>query len=258
VTPDVATIRSKLCDAFCRDVGVWLAGDRVAISLPMTARDGDHITAYAEPKDGGWRVSDMGVTLMRLSYEHDLSKLLSGPRQKLYAATLAEGGLAEDDGDIYVEVPGDALIRGLFALGQGVTKVEGLGLWTRARVESTFYDDLHAALAACVPAESLVENYIVPGVPSAADYPVDYRIMTPNRPLFVFGVSGRDKARLTTIVLQHLIRHAEPFDSMVVCQDVEDLPKADRNRLMNAANDVVAHIGDTDAIEQKIRHRVAA
>lgn len=258
MTLDVATIRSKLCDAFCRDVGVWTSGGRIAISLPMTARDGDHITAYAEQKDGGWRVSDMGATLMRLSYEHDLSKLLSGPRQKLYAATLAEGGLAEDDGDIYVEVSGDALIRGLFALGQGLTKIEGLGLWTRTRVESTFYDDLYAALSACVPAESLAENYIVPSIPSAADYPVDYRIMTPGRPLFVFGVSGRDKARLTTIVLQHLIRHAEPFDSMVVCQDVEDLPKADRSRLINAANDVVAHIGDTDAIAQKIRHRLAA
>ncbi len=255
MTDQVSAIRARLCDAFCRDVGVWSCGDNVAISLPMTSRDGDHITVYAHMENGGWRVSDMGTTLMRLSYDHDLGKLLSGPREKLYTSTLAESGLAEDDGNIYIDVPADDLVHGLFVLGQGLSRIESLGLWTRSRVESTFYDDLRGVLAETVPPEEIEADYIVPNIQNASDYPVDFRITTPGRPLYLFGVNGRDKARLTTIILQYLMRHASPFDSMVVCQDSEELSRADRSRLMAAANDVVPNISDKETIAQKIAHR---
>lgn len=76
--------------------------------------------------------------------------------------------------------------------------------------------------------------------------------------MFVFGVQNRDKARLTTIVLQHLAAHAPFFNSMVVYSDVDDIPKADRNRLMNAANDSVANIADIIAIQTKVQHRMMA
>jgi len=125
-------------------------------------------------------------------------------------------------------------------------------------VESTFSDDLREVLGRIVGRDQLAEGYKVPGVPNSEDYPVDFFINAPGEPLYIFGVNNRDKARLTTIILQHLNKHAGRFNSMVVCADVDEIPKADSKRLMNAANDSVASISDVDLIRSKIAHRMRA
>lgn len=256
---DTATaVREILCASFCKEVTVRERAGAAAVSLPIAGRDGDMLTAYVEQATAGWRISDKGSTLMRLSYENDINKLLSGARERLYNTVLLESGLQEDDGELYAEVPVDGLTMGLFSLAQGITRVEDLGLWTRNRVESTFSDDLRDVLVRIVGSERLVEAYKAPGVPNADDYPVDFYIDTPGEPLYIFGVHNRDKARLTTIILQHLSKHAGKFNSMVVYADVDEIPKADSKRLMNAANDSVASIDDIDVIKSKIAHRLSA
>lgn len=252
------TLRKSLCATFCRDVAVVQRADSIAVSLPIVGRDGDHLTAYVSPTTGGWRVSDKGATLMRLSYENDLTKLLAGARERLFNTVLEESGLQEDDGELFAQVPADSLAMGLFSLGQGVTRVEDLGLWTRSRVESTFNDDLRGILLDAVGADNVVEGYEVPGLPGAENYPVDFFVRTPNVPLYIFGVGNKDKARLATIILQHLAAYTQRFNSMVVYSDVDDIPKADARRLMIAANDAVPSITEREGIRAKIAHRMAA
>ena len=253
---EVEAIKKSLCNAFCQDVDVVERGENIAIALPMAARDGDVMMAYLRPIAAGFRVSDMGSTMMRLSYENDLGKLLSGARGQLYETILKESGLNEDDGEIYVDVPASGLTQGLFTLGQGLTRVEDIGLWTKARVESTFYEDLDRFLMSFLPSDSIEKDYLVPNLPNADSYPIDYYIHAPRRPLYLFGVNSSSKARLATIILQYLQANNEDFESLVVCSNIDDLANQDRNRLMNAANDVVPTIDDTLAIQYKINHRI--
>lgn len=253
-----AAIRESLCATFCKDVAVQERAAGIAVSMPIVGRDGDHLTAYVTEVTGGWRVSDMGATLMRLSYENDLSKLLSGARERLFNTVLQEGGLAEDDGELFIDVPGTELTRGLFALAQGVARVEDLGLWTRNRVESTFSDDLREIILSAAGGDKVVENYEVPGLAGAENYPIDFFVETGREPLFIFGVSGRDKARLATIILQHLAKHSVRCNSMIVYSDVDEIPKLDQKRLMSAANDAVPSIAERATIKAKIEHRLAA
>lgn len=254
---EVAAIKETLCAAFCEDVAVSVRGDLLTVSLPMVARDGDSFTSYLSRVSGGWRISDAANTMMRLSYENDLTKLLTGPRARLFETILSENGLQEDDGEIFLEVPADRLVRGLFQLGQGLSRVEDISLWSRTRVESTFYHDLREVLYATLPADRIEESY-APEIPSGQDYAIDYRIKTEgHRPLFIFGVNGKDKARLTTITLLHLKQQGLKFDSMVVCSDFTELPKQDASRLMTAANDIVPSVADVQAIRDKILDRVS-
>lgn len=259
MTINLESLKAELCRTFCRDVGVTAHGENeVAVHLPMVGRDGDHLTVYVSEDMGGWRISDKGITMMRLSYENDLDRLLSGARARLFQTVLNESGLEEDDGELISVVSADSLIGGLFSLGQGIVRIEDMGLWTRTRVESAFYDDLREIIASVVPEEGRIESFVVPDVHDAGSYPVDYMIKTPGKPLYLFGVLNRDKARLATIILQHLSKHAKSFDSMVVFSDMDEIPSLDRRRLIAAANDVVPSIQDRAVIEQKILHRLAA
>lgn len=252
---DLAEIHKSLCSAFCEDVAVRECGDMLAVSLPLVARDGDQFTAYLARTAGGWRLSDAGTTMMRLSYENDISKYSSGSRGKFYQGILAESGLKDDDGEIFIEVPADRLVRGLFDLTQGLSRVEDMALWSRSRAGSTFYDDLRAALKSILPVGSYEEGYI-PKIADGPAYMVDYRIESKDRPIYLFGVNGKDKARITTITLLHLKQVGESFTSIIVCSDFASLPKQDHTRLAKAANDFVPDIADMDNFRDKVFHHI--
>lgn len=253
---DLASIKETLCNAFCEDVAVAARGEILTISLPMSARDGDSFTTYVTRTAAGWRISDAANTMMRLSYENDISKLLTGPRLKLFETILSESSLQEDDGEIFLEAPADGLVRGLFQLSQGLSRIEDIALWSRSRIESTFYHDLKLAITSIVPASAIDESF-EPAVSGGEDYTVDYQIRTQGRPIYLFGVNGKDKARLTTITLLHLKQVGNKFDSIIVCSDIDELPKKDRSRLMAAANDIVPNISDIDSLREKVHHRMA-
>lgn len=252
-------LRRILCQSWCEGLDVADEQDgSIRMSMPLHDPDGDAITVWARTVMGGWRLSDGGATIMRLSYEHDLDSLLDGSRGKVFERLLSESGLREEEGELAMETQENELGGALLRFGQGLLRVGDLKLWTRNRIANSFYDDLRTRLEACAGRERVHQDYAIPNIPGSGDYPVDFYVEGGSEPLYVFGVPGRDKARLATIVLQHLQTHVPRFNSLVVFQNAADLGNADLRRLMNAANDMVDSIDATDALERKLRHRLQA
>lgn len=258
MTIDLDAIEREICTSLCGSVYVTQRHGMVAVTLPMTARDGDVIVAYLKPESAGWKITDMGTTMMRLSYEMDLNKILTASRGNLYQALLSESGLNDDDGEIYLLSDAQSLMRNLFRFGQGITRLYDIGMWTKTRTESSFYDDLKEAVINIVGVDNLIENYQA-NVPNSQDYVIDFKIETNSkRPLYLFGIANKDKARLTTITLQHLSANNDQFDSIAICSNLSELPKKDSSRLMFAANDIAPDMSDINAIQRKIMHRIQA
>lgn len=251
-------METTLCRALCGSVTVKKRGDALwQVDTPWMFPDGDGYSIYvSQAPTGGLRISDQGLTMMRLSYENDIAKLREGTRGRLLSQVLADAGLSEDDGEFYLDATAENLGTSVMRIGQALTRVHDLTFLNRLRVESTFYEDLREKLHTVVGAERLTEGYVVPGVANARDYPVDYFVSGGASPLYLFGVPNRDKARLATIILQHLVRAGQDFNSMVVFQNAADLPRADLGRLMNAANDMIDSLDATDDFERKLLRRV--
>ena len=101
-------------------------------------------------------------------------------------------------------------------------------------------------------------DYIPPGVPNGNDYPVDYHFAgSDGRPVFLYGVPGRDKARLTTIMLSHFLLHELKFDSLVVFADQREIPRLDLAGLTNVAGTAVACLFAEEDLRRKTE-RLAA
>lgn len=254
---DIKILENQLCSAFCASVSIQQHQDGAVISLPIYDRDGDAFTVYLDSHAGGLQLSDIGNTLMRLSYEHDIDKLLAGSRGRLFETIVGEAGATEDDGELLLQTSADRLIPALFSFGQMMSRISDLSLWSRQRTASTFHDDLKQALEKILPDSDIQEDFIVPKLQGASHYPIDFFINA-EKPLYVFGAHNKDKARLVTIVLQYLKMHGVKFDSLVVCANVDDLPRQDVSRLMSAANDVVPDFSELDVLEEKIKHRIAS
>lgn len=254
MTTNVEKLQNALCKSFCADVRiVKRKGDVLLVDTPFHFPDGDAYSIYLEPlAAGGFRVTDSGHTMMHLSYENDISKFKEGARGRVYEQILAEMDLKEDDGEFYLESAADDLGKNVFRFGQALTKLHDLTFLNRARVESTFYEDLWESMTHIVSPDKVVRDYIYRDMPNAEDYPIDYRIEGKTEPLFVFGIPNRDKARLATIVLEHLLRADAEFKSLLIFANQVEMPRADLARLSNVGGEMVSSLDAQDDLKRKL------
>ncbi len=248
-----------ICDALCADVNIYpKENNSFFIETPFAFNDGDTYSIYLQQlPSGGFRITDYGHTLMHLSYENDIDKFYKGTRNKIFEQIISEMNLEEKEGVFYMDTSKEDIGSTLFRFGQAITKIHDITFLNRFRVESTFYDDLKEFLFNIVPSNNITENYIQETMPNAKDYPVDYRIKGKDLPLFVFGIPNRDKVRLTTIILEHLLREKTEFDNLLVFSDQSTLPRSDLARLSNVGGEMVASLDAQDDLRRKILKRAA-
>lgn len=253
---DLARLQENLCRTLCADIQLQPQDDRVQVDTPFEFPDGDPYLVYLEERPGGLlRVSDAGHTLMQLSYENDIDKFRESTRGRLFDQILAQGETREDTGELYVDTSPDQLGAAVLRLSQTITRINDLTFLNRNRIESTFYDDLSELLGQMVDTTHITRDYIYPDIENARDYPIDYRIEGKADPLFLFGIPGRDKARLATIVLERLLRANARFDSLLVFADQGTIPRADLARLSNAGGEMVATLDARDDLRRKVQRR---
>lgn len=255
---NASELQTELCHALCGIVSVREAATNLwRVDTPWTFPDGDSYVLYVSlSPTGGLRISDQGLTFMRMSYDGELSRFREGTRGTLLGQIVADAGLAEDDGEFFLDLPREQLAIGVLRMGQALTRLHDLTFLNRTRGENTFYEDLRQRLIDLVGKEKLSENYIIKNLANAENYPVDFFISGGSTPLYLFGVPNRDKARLATIVLQHLIASHLNFESMVIFRNTQDMPRKDMDRLMNAANDMIASPDAVDDFERKLLRRI--
>jgi hypothetical protein len=251
-----------LCKQFCAQVKIRRRQNGfVMLDTPFTYPDGDHYPLYlmATPT-GGVRVSDGGHTLMHLSYENDVDKFFTGTRSILLDQVVAEQDIDFDkeSGQFFVEGSLEHLADASFRLGQALTRIYDLTFLNRSRVASTFYDDLKEQIYSIVSEEKVKREYLVPGLPQAENYPVDFYIEgKSSTPIYLFGIPNRDKARLTTIFLQYYLQNKIEFDSLLVFENQQEIPRADLARLSNVGGEQIASLNAEDDFRRKLAKKAA-
>jgi hypothetical protein len=251
-----------LCKQLCTNVSLVERPDGITmLDTPFSFPDGDHYPIYVtETGTGGIRLSDGGHTLMHLSYENDIDKFFEGTRSLLMEQTIAQErvGYDPDKGTFYVDASMEHLADAVFRLGQAITRVYDLTYLNRSHVASTFYDDLQERIKTVIPEEKIKRDYTVLGLPNAENYPVDFLIETKtSTPLFLYGIPNRDKARLATIFLQYLIQNRVNFDSLLVFDNQEEIPRKDLARLSNVGGEMIASLNAEEDFERKLLRKAA-
>jgi hypothetical protein len=208
---------------------------------PFYHEDGDMLEIYLEglKENGKIRISDHGMTIMRLSYEYEID---TPNKRRIFEKMLAENRLLEKDGRLYLEADLDVLYPSVLQFAQAVGKVSNMKLYKREVIKSLFYELLDEFIN-----EQLVrfqpEPKVLP-IPERDDLEVDYSFKGFPRPLYLFGVKDDTKARLTTISCLEFQRADIPFKSVAVHEDFEDLSKKDRKRITSAADKQFVDLDD--------------
>ncbi len=254
--------QEQLCKQFCANVQIHRRGNGIVmLQTPFSYPDGDQYALYlSEVGAGGVRISDGGHTLMHLSYENDVDKYFSSTRNILLRQVVDEQGVgfSEESGQFYVDTTVSNLAESAFKLGQTLTRIHDLTFLNRSRVASTFYDDLKEQLSTIVPEEKIRHNYIVEGLSGAEQYPVDFCIEGKQQaPVFLFGIPNRDKARLATIFLQYFHQQQVDFESLLVFENQEEIPRSDLSRLSNVGGEMISSLNAEDDFRRKVERKAA-
>lgn len=199
---------------------------------PFYHEDGDMIEIYLEKKNNGLiRISDFGMTVMRLSYSYDLD---TEKKRDIFNRIIAENKISEADGVIYTDSKPENLYVNINQLTQTILKISNMRVYKRAVIKTLFYEMVN----------EFVERDLVKfnprtrwyPIPNAEEYEVDFYFPLTAKPIFLFAVKDQSKARLVTISCLEFLRQKISFRSAVVYEDFNTLNQKDRNRILSATD----------------------
>ena len=254
---DIKKLQEQLCRKFCADIKIVSTSDKFMIETPFMFPDGDSYQIYLEPLEmGGFRLKDGGHTLMYLSYENDIDSFQKGRKNILLENIKAEFEIKEDNGEFFINCLSDEIVPSIFKLGQALTKICDITFLNRVRVQKTFYEDLHNNLIGIISQKKIEKDYIFTRLDNAKNYPIDYHIKNKREDFFfIFGVPNKDKAQLTTIILERILRKQIKenfkFNSLTVFDDMGNIPDQSLQRLLNVGGEVVS-LTDKDNFKRKV------
>lgn len=222
---------------------------------PLFHEDGDMIDMFLDlPANGGKsvRISDHGLTVMRLSYSYELD---TPNKLHIFHRIVSENGIQEQNGSLYLDTDWNSLYPAILQFGQTVAKVSNMQLFKREVVQSMFYELLEEFVE-----EKLGQYSPRPNVFPIAerdDLEVPFAFDIPPRPVYLFGVKDNSQARLVTISCLEFQKRLR-FKSVVVHEEFENLSRKDRTRITNAADKQFTTLEDFRENAEEFFEREAA
>ncbi|MGA7235320.1 MAG: DUF1828 domain-containing protein [Bryobacteraceae bacterium] len=207
----------------------------VQILAPLFHEDGDMIDIFLDmPRIAGvpLRISDHGLTLMRLSYSYDVD---TPTKRRIFDRILSENGISEDRGRLYLDTTAEHLYPALLQFAQTVAKVSSMQAFKREVVQSLFYEMLGDFITSTLVRYRPQPDYLP--MSDRDDLEVDWRFEARPRPIFLYGVRDNAKARLAALSCLEFQKRDIIFRSVVVHEDFENgLSKKDQTRITSAAD----------------------
>ena len=201
--------------------------------LPIHHEDGDMVEIYLQESPRGdsyVRICDYGLTLMRLSYTYEIS---TPARQRIFDSILINNGVANEEGNLYLDTHLDNLSESILQVAGCAQKVCNMRYWSREIIRSAFYEDLEDHISAKLTAYSPVpDQFPLPEYPIGVDWSLTYE----SSRFYVFGVHSNDKAKNVVLALLEFKQASLLFTSLVVHEDMEALGKKEHIYLTRNAD----------------------
>lgn len=227
------------------------------ILVPFFYEDGDMYDIFVEecPQSTGLlRVSDYGLTLMKLSYNFEID---TPRKQEVLEYTILQNRCFLDNGMIYLDVTPSQFSMAIYQFAQVISKVTAMDMLSYDTVQSVFYDYLNTYMVNNFKQYDYEKNYLPT---KDTQLIVDYQIPSRSsnaKPLFIFGVNENTKASKVVISCLSFQKQRIPFRSVIIHEDFDRLSSFYRNQITNAADKQFASLDDfctegVDYIEREL------
>lgn len=219
--------------------------------VPLYHEDGDMIDMYLNPQpDGSIKVTDLGKTLMRLSYSYDID---TPNKERIFNQIITENHLSVENGEIISMSTTDNLFENIMQLYGTIGKVSNMSLFKREVVRSLFFEMLNSYIMDSLSTFNPQKDYYP--LPDHQEYKVDYYFNSRPRPIYLYGVNSEHSARLATISCLKFQTEKLNFRGVTVLESLDALTKNDMSRLMSAADKQFPSLEDFQSQAHKFLER---
>lgn len=203
------------------------------VFAPLYHADGDMMDIFLTELSGKElvRISDFGMTLMRLSYSFNID---TPNKEKILNKILAENSVQNENGNLFIDVKPEYIYHGLMQFAQTVSKISNMRLYKREVIHSLFFEMLDEYIMTNLQKYKPRKKFYP--IPDHEEYEVDYCFNDRRRPIYLFGVNNSSNSRLATISCQKFITEKLNFRSLIVLESLDVIGKKDQARLMSAAD----------------------
>jgi hypothetical protein len=226
------------------------------VIAPLFHEDGDMVDIFLdipESPNETIRITDHGLTLMRLSYSYDVDTLT---KQRILNRILSENGIEEDQGRLSLVTTKESLYPALLQFAQTVAKVSSMQVFKREVMQNLFYEMLDDFVKCYLSRFNPIEGYLP--IPSKDYLAVDWKLNM-RKQIFLFGVRDNAKARLAALACREYQLSNISFRSVIVHEDFENgLSKKDRSRITNATDKQFTSFADFQTNAEEYFQREAA
>jgi len=197
--------------------------NRYRVFTPFMFGDGDHLAVVLCRENNTWFLSDEGHTYMHLTYSVDEAAFQRGTRLKIIDNALGAFSVEDREGELRLPIKDERYGDSLFSFVQALLKVTDVTYLTRERIRSTFIEDFRELMTSVVPDPRRTFDWHDPQSDPEGKYIVDCRVNGMPKPLYVFALPNDDKTRDATIALLNFERWHQPFRSLAVFEEQEEI-----------------------------------
>jgi len=224
----------QIAAGFKREVSLTIRRpDLYQLRVPYYYPDGDMIEIFLTPQSSNTvKIQDMGLTLMRLSYEFSLD---SKNKQKIFRDILSQFTAEEKEGNIQIIAPLNEIFPYLMQFIQLITKVSDIGYLKREVVRSLFYEYFDSFMhEAFDPIRKVIKNYH-PEFDQEKQYPTPYALVNgnPNKPICFYPIGSDRKCDEAIITIQQYeLKDFRP-ETVAVFENQEEISRRPLAHLSN-------------------------
>lgn len=224
------------------------------VIIPFFHEDGDMYDLFVEESpvnNSKVRISDYGLTLMKLSY--DFSMDTENKKQILKNIVVKNRGNI-DDGNIFLDVESSQLESAIYQMIQIISKVSNMDIISHEAMKSYFYEFLDEFITEKLQKFTIEKNAMPLG---DADLKVDYQIGK-NKPIYLFGVKDNSKASKVIITCLTAQNKRIPHRSLVINDDFDSLSGFNRKQLINTVDKQFTSLDDFKILGEDYLNREIA
>lgn len=188
------------------------------------------MTVFLEEADGGIKISDHGMSLMRLSYLFDID---TDNKRKILGDIISSRNAELRDGSLETIAPKNDLFPYVMNYVQLVSEVCNMNILNRETVANLFYDILREVVDDIKVDAQCIQNYQLQGLPNIN---IDYAFIRNGvtRPIYLFGIKDTNKAQQTTINCLQMQLKKVPSKTVGVFDDPDVLTRMARINLLDS------------------------